>query len=193
MSQSHQMQVVFHKTLRRPAGRGAPPRAGLVDRPDENTFERLLAQARQLLNVPLAQLLLGGEDRCVFKPRAKSPEPWGWDGQTPRRHSFCHRIAAAGQLIDVTDAREHPMIKQQEAVLDAGVIALASAPLVTLEGFVIGAFAVMDCAPRRWSVLELRLLGDLASSVMIDIEARRSCEQQYRMRTGRIDVVLRCA
>ena len=188
------MQLAVHNTLRRPAGRGAPPRAGLVDRPDEGAYDSLLDQARRLLNVPIAQLFLEGEDRRIFKPPARSFDPWGWDGQTPRRHSFAHRIAAAGKSATVTDAREHTLIKRHEAVLDAGALALASVPLVTLEGFVIGAIAVMDSQPRRWSALEMQLLDGLAASVMTDLETRRTCEQQYRMRsTPRFDIASRCA
>jgi GAF domain-containing protein len=199
MSQAHQIQLVFNETLRRPAGRGAPPRAGLVDIPADDAFDRLLAQARQLLSATDARLLFEREHKIVFRPPLPAAgcnptDMWGFDGQTPRRHSFCHRIAAAGQLVAIGDARQHAMIVQQGAVLDSGVIALASAPLVTLEGFVIGALAVMDCRPRRWSALDMKLLRDLSSSVMIDIEARRSSEQQYRMRRPqRIDVALRCA
>jgi len=199
MSQAHQTQLVFNETLRRPAGRGAPPRAGLVDIPANDAFDSILVQARKLLCAAEARLLFEREHKTVFRSTipvsdCDSTEPWGWDGQTPRRHSFCHRIAAAGQVVAISDARQHAMIRQQQAVLDAGVVALASAPLVTLEGFVIGALAVMDDQPRLWSALEMTLLRDLASSVMVDIETRRSCEQQYRMRPAqRIDVELRCA
>ena len=59
----------------------------------------------------------------------------------------------------VEDAREHPLVRDNLAVRDLGVIAYAGIPLVLSDGHAVGAFCAIDGRPREWSERDLDILG----------------------------------
>ena len=58
------------------------------------------------------------------------------------------------------------------AARELGWIAYAGVPLVTDQGYVVGALSVMDTMPRLWSERDVGLLQDLAASAVAEIELR---------------------
>lgn len=80
----------------------------------------------------------------------------------------------------ISDAREDPLVRDNRAVSDLGIVAYAGIPLVTEDGHTLGSFSVGDHGPRRWADEELDLLADLAASVRTEIELRRLAERATR-------------
>ena len=116
------------------------------------------------------------EDRQFFKSCVGLPEPWSSLRQTPLTHSFCKHAVASGEPFIVTDARQHPLVRDNRAVSELGVIAYAGIPLITSEGHVLGSFCVLDSRPREWTEDEIEVLRTLAASVMTEIGTRRLAE-----------------
>ncbi|HEU4699115.1 MAG TPA: PAS domain S-box protein [Gemmatimonadales bacterium] len=171
--------------LRRPERLEALRRSGLLDAPPEAALERLTQLAVRLLDAPIALVSLLDADRQVFASCAGLPEPWAAERRTPLTHSFCqYTVTLAGPLV-VADARAHPVLRENRAIPDLGVVAYAGVPLATRGGEVLGTLCVLDRRPRQWSEQDLAVLSDLAGLAVSTIElraeiaARRETEARF--------------
>ena len=145
-------------------------RTGLLDTPPEERFDRLTRLAATVLNVPVALISLVDSDRQFFKSCHGLAQPWAAERGTPLSHSFCQHVVAARRPLIVTDAREHPVLRDNPAIRDLGVVAYAGAPLMTRSGQVLGTLCAIDHQPRHWTPEQVEILGTLAGSVLTEIE-----------------------
>ena len=145
---------------------------GLLDSPQEYFFDLITDLAARALHVPIVLLSLVDAERQFFKSHHGLPAPWAAERETPLSHSFCQYVAAVGEPFIVEDAREHPLMRDNLAVSELGVIGYAGMPLTTSDGFTLGSLCAIDTKPRRWSVLELETLRDFARQIMAEIELR---------------------
>jgi formate hydrogenlyase transcriptional activator len=159
-------------------------RASILDTPPEASFDRLTKLATRILHVPVALVSLVDENRQFFKSCVGLPEPWASLRQTPLTHSFCKHAVASGQPLIVSDARQDPLVKDNLAVSELGVIAYAGIPLTTTEGLTLGSFCVIDSKPHEWTEEELEILQSLAASVMTEIGTRRLAEELSGLSTN---------
>lgn len=60
------------------------------------------------------------------------------------------------------------------------MIAYAGIPLITSAGHALGSFCAIDSEPRVWTEEEIRILGDLAASVVTEIEIRALVAEHAR-------------
>jgi formate hydrogenlyase transcriptional activator len=148
----------------------------LLDSPPEEAFDRLTRLARSILRVPAAYVSLVDGERQFFKSAVGLPEPWASLRQTPLSHSFCKHTVASGEPLLVSDAREDPLVRDNPAIPELGIVAYAGIPLKTTEGLTLGSFCVVDARPRVWTDEELTVLRSLAASVMTEIGTRRLAE-----------------
>jgi GAF domain-containing protein len=155
--------------VRDPARLEALRATGLLDSPPEPGFDRHARLAAQMMNAPVALVSLVDEDRQFFKSCLGVAEPWATDRATPLSHSFCQHAVAAREPLVVTDAREHPVLRENPAIRDMGAIAYAGVPLIDPEGYALGTLCVIDSRPRQWSSGQVEMLGDLAASVVSEI------------------------
>lgn len=176
--------------LHNPARLEALRRAGLLDTPPEEAFDRLTRLASKILHAPISIVSLVDEDRQFFKSEIGLSEPWASRRQTPLSHSFCQHAVATGQPLIIGDAREHPLVQGNLGIPNLGIIAYAGIPLISRDGQPLGSFCVIDKQPRVWSDEEIEILKDLAASVMTEIELRtairdaeRAVEQLHESRT----------
>ena len=145
-------------------------RTGLLDSPPTEIFDRFTRLAVSILRVPMALMTLVDVDRQVFVSQIGLPEPWASARQTPSSHSFCRYVVITGEPLLITDARVHPLFKDNPAIADLGVVAYAGIPLRTFDGAVLGAFCVAHHRPHTWRRREAAILRELAAAVMTDIE-----------------------
>jgi signal transduction histidine kinase len=110
------------------------------------------------------------------------PEPWASVRETPLSHSFCQHAVALARPLVIEDARTHPLVRDNLAIRDIGVIAYAGIPLATADGDVLGSFCVIDGVPRQWTADELATLTDLAAAVMTEIELRTALRRAEEAR-----------
>ena len=160
--------------IRSPARLEALRRAEVLDTPPEEAFDRLTRLAAKALHVPVSLVSLVDADRQFFKSCAGVlPEPWRSARQTPLSHSFCQHAVASARPFVVIDAREHPLVRDNGAVAELGVIAYAGVPLVLADGQAVGSFCVIDGSPRQWTDEDLDILRTLAAAAVGELELRR--------------------
>jgi diguanylate cyclase (GGDEF)-like protein len=148
----------------------------LLDGEPDEAFERLNRLAVELLDVPVSLVSLVGEDRQFFAGQVGLPEPWASYRETPLSHSFCQHVVNQDEPLIVEDARSDPLVSDNLAVGDLGVVAYAGIPLRTRDGNVLGSFCAIDGRPRHWSERDLHILGDLAvlASDLIELHHARA-------------------
>jgi PAS domain S-box-containing protein len=156
-------------------------RSGMMDSPAEPSFDRLTHMASRFLDVPTAMVSFVDRDRQFFKSGIGLPEPWSTLRQTPLSHSVCKHVVASGKPLVIEDARSHPLIRDNRAVLDLGVAAYLGIPLVVEDRLVLGAFCAINPAPKGWTEENLAVLTDLASAAMTEIALRTEVEVRKRV------------
>ncbi len=145
-------------------------RADLLDTPPEEAFDQLTRLAARLLGAPMALVSLVDKDRQFFKSSTASlPGPWQTQRQTPLSHSFCQHTITSREALVVEDAREHPLVRDNLAIRDLGVIAYLGIPLIAPDGHALGTLCVIDSKPRHWTPDQVELLQDIAASVVTEI------------------------
>lgn len=161
-------------SIRDPARMMELENTGLLNSAPEMSFDSLTALASKLLGTPVALMSLVDKDRQFFKSQVGLPDPWAKERQTPLSHSFCQWVVAGKERLSVSDAREHPLLRDNLAVRDLGVIAYAGIPLSGGRDQAIGSFCAIDTKPRAWTEEDLQTLHDLAQIVEAHIILRQS-------------------
>jgi DNA-binding response OmpR family regulator len=137
-------------------------RTGLLDSEPSDAYDTLTLMASRLLGVPVALVSLVDANRQFFKSQVGLPEPWAAEGETPLTHSFCQWVVSEHEPLIVADAREHPVLKANQALDDLGVVAYAGVPITATSGDPLGSFCAIDGHPREWSIRDIELLQDLS-------------------------------
>lgn len=152
--------------------------SAVLDRIGDASFDRLVSLARQLTRAKIALISMVDEGRQTFVGQIGLPEPWATLRCTPLSHSFCQHVVTRGRPLVVGDAREEPLVCDNEAVQDLDVVAYLGVPLVTPDGYAIGSICAIDDVPRTWSLEEVGALEKLASLVLTEIAARHELESR---------------
>ena len=146
-------------------------RTALLDRPPDAALDRLARLAGRLLRAPVALVSLIDRDRQFFTSCVGLPEPWASSRETPLSHSFCQQAVISRKPLVVGDAREHPLLRDNLAIRDMGVVAYAGVPLLH-DGHAVGTLCVIDRVPRLWTAEEISTLSDLAASAVTELRLR---------------------
>lgn len=162
------------RAVRDPERLDALRATGLLDSEAEERFDRYARLAAEVLNAPAALVSLVDEDRQFFKACLGLPEPWASRRETPLTHSFCQHAVKDRAPLVVSDAREHPDLRDNLAISELNVIAYAGVPLRDGGGQALGTLCVLDTRPRHWTSHQIGLLQDLAASVVTEIEHGRA-------------------
>ncbi len=161
---------------------------GLLDTPSEESFDRLTRLSARLLSVPVSLVCLVAEDRQFFKAATGLEGPLASTRQTPLSHSFCQHVVNSGEPLVIQNALANPLVAENPAVRDFGVLSYLGFPLRTPDGFVVGSFCVIDRRPREWSVEEIATLRDLAEVAAGEI-ALRHAKRQKRVLRERLEKI----
>lgn len=147
----------------------------LLDTPPSEQFDRITRMAAQIFKLPIAAVSLTDKDRQWFKSRV------GVDHcSIPRHKAPCAEVAQLRDLVVIEDFATHP--HYADSLLAAhGTRFYAGAPLVTSDGYGLGALCVLGTEPRTATAEECAALTDLAAMVMAQIELRHAF--------GRIDPI----
>ncbi len=150
----------------------------LLDTSEEETFDRLTKLATVVLDVPIALVSLIDTNRQFFKSQQGLPEDVAVARETPLTHSFCKHVRATSQALIVDDARNHPLVRDNLAISDLGVIAYAGVPIFDPGGRPIGSFCAIDTKPKAWSEHAITVLYALASQATSEIALRVALDQR---------------
>ena len=145
----------------------------LLDTPPSEAFDRITRMAAQLFGLPVAAVSLTDADRQWFKSRV------GVEHTTiPRDRAPCAKVVESGELLVVPDMQGDACFHDSH-LANTGVRFYAGAPLMTRDGYCLGAMCVLGPEPRQITDAERAGLADLASMVMAQIELQHAI--------GRID------
>lgn len=131
--------------------------------PSEN-FDRITRLAASIFGLPIAAVSLTDTNRQWFKSKV------GVDHhEIPRDKAPCANVAESRVPFVIRD------FQQDECYIDstlgcAGIRFYAGAPLLTADGFGLGALCVLGTEPRDVTDAEMSTLCDLAAMVMDQIE-----------------------
>ncbi len=116
----------------------------ILDSLPEERFDRITRLAAQVFGVPMAVISFVDEERQWFKSCC------GLDAkQTDRSDAFCAHTILRKAVMVVPDATLDPRFRDNRLVTGApGIRFYAGAPLVTPEGFRLGALCLIDTKPR---------------------------------------------
>jgi len=171
--------------VRDPARLEALRRSGLLDSIPEEAFDRITRLASLLLRTRVALVSLVDSNRQFFKSSVGLAEPWAARRETPLSHCFCQHVVRSGVDLVVEDARSHPLVHDNAAITDLGVVAYAGTPIRTPDGHILGTLCVIEPVPRPWAEADLETLHSLAEMVMTEIalrSARRQLEAEVAAR-----------
>jgi EAL domain-containing protein (putative c-di-GMP-specific phosphodiesterase class I)/GGDEF domain-containing protein len=140
----------------------------LLDTPPSESFDRITRMASQIFNLPISAVSLTDRDRQWFKSRV------GVDHcSIPRDRAPCAQVAESSDVLVIPDfARD--AYYADSALGRSGIRFYAGAPLVTREGYSLGALCVLGTEPRVVGASEVAALKDLAAMVMAQIELQHA-------------------
>jgi diguanylate cyclase (GGDEF)-like protein len=156
-----------------PARLAALAESGMLDSPSDEGFDRFTRLVAEVLHVPVALFTIVTPERQVLK----STVGVGELRETPLSHSFCRHVVDTGAPLEVVDARAHPVVHDNPAIQDFGIIAYLGMPLVMRDGLQLGALCAIDHTPRQWTGRDHGVLEDLAAAMMAEIELRLANRQ----------------
>ena len=147
----------------------------LLDTPPNEAFDRITRMAAQLFGLPIAAVSLTDTDRQWFKSRVGVAHC-----AIPRERAPCAQVADSARMLVIPDLQDDPFYRTSHLGM-GGVRFYAGAPLVTRDGYCLGAMCVLGLAPRSFSDAERATLADLAAMVMDQVELQHAL--------GRVDPV----
>ncbi|SDE26853.1 putative bifunctional diguanylate cyclase/phosphodiesterase [Belnapia rosea] len=140
----------------------------LLDTPPSEAFDRITRMAAQLFRLPIAAVSLTDFDRQWFKSRV------GVEHRSiPRERAPCAEVAETTDPLLIPDLLAHPCY-QESLLARSGIRFYAGAPLVTRDGYALGAMCVLGTEPREATATEMSMLADLAAMVMSQIELQHA-------------------
>ena len=142
----------------------------ILDTPPEQAFDDIVALAAQVCGTPIAMVSLVDEGRQWVKSGIGTSF-----GGTTRELAFCsHVVLDPDRVMEVNDARadsrfaQNPFVKDQD-----GIRFYAGAPLVTPDGYALGALCVIDQTPRWLNDAQREALRILSRHAIAQLELRR--------------------
>lgn len=148
-------------------------RLQLLNTSPNEAFDRITRMAAKLFNLPISAVSLTDSDRQWFKSRVGVAH-----ASIPREKAPCGEVSDTSAVLVIPDMTDDPEY-QNSYLAQNGIRFYAGAPLVTGDGYNLGAMCVLGMEAREASAEEVALLKDLASMVMSQIELQHAI--------GRID------
>jgi len=144
-------------------------RLGILDDQTSEYFEGVTRLAMEIFATPGAYISLIDRDRQLIKASTGFCRP----GDS-REQSFCNHTIQLADVLVVEDTLADERFRNNPAVTGPDKVRFyAGAPLLTRDGYAIGALCVIDQAPRALSQEQRERLRALAALVMSHIELRR--------------------
>lgn len=153
---------------------------GILDRPAEDRFDRVVRLARQLFGVDTALVSLVDRDVVVHAAMA------GFEQRVvPRAESFCHTTVQRDEMLIVPDAALDTRFRDQPFVAGPdGLRFYAGQPLVAPGGQRVGTLCIADHEPRTFDPDHAALLRDLAGWVEKELATDTELAWAARVQAG---------
>jgi sigma-B regulation protein RsbU (phosphoserine phosphatase) len=144
----------------------------LVGSTAEERFDRVTRLARELFDVPVAEINLLSE----VEQFTKSPQPAGVSLVSDRAQSFCDITIRSPEILVVPDASKDERFAHKTTVTGPRHIRFyAGRPLVT-GGQAVGTLCLVDTEPRELEPAQEKLLDEMGS--WVERELRDSADEE---------------
>ena len=131
-------------------------------------LDRLAGLAARLLGSASSQVSLLSDVQVIAGGAGLAPGLVG--GESPLEDSLCTQTAVSGHPLVIADATHDDRVSALHPVRSGEVGAYLGVPLTADDGHVVGALCVFGPAARSWSQADIALLGEIASSVVAELE-----------------------
>lgn len=137
----------------------------------EERYDSITKVVADLLRMPIVLVSLVHSDHQWFKSRCGLEA-----SQTSRATSFCAFTftptdSSASSMFLIEDARSDPRVQDNPLVTGPPrIVFYAGSPLVTSDGFRLGAFCCIDRVQRKLTPAEAQLVVNFSSIVSMEIE-----------------------
>lgn len=143
----------------------------LDDYNKSGTFTHIVGMAAHIFRMPIAVVNFVGSTKVLTKAGIGVEVP----GEVDRMISLCSLAILQNEATIFSNAKEEACLVGNPIVHGAlGLGFYAGAPLITPDGFRIGAVAVADKKPRVFSESDKHMLEHLATIVMEELEALKA-------------------
>jgi MerR family transcriptional regulator, light-induced transcriptional regulator len=150
----------------------ATQRVRAHDPDDKRVFDRLTKLVSALLDVPMSLLLVSDADQLLLASQVGKAESMTEIEELPILHECCRHTLGSLSAFVIEDVRTDTFDPGLPPAPELDVVAYLGVPLLTLAGDPIGILCAIDFVPRKWSDVEIRIVEDLAATVMAYVEAR---------------------
>ncbi|TXN52035.1 diguanylate cyclase, partial [Methylobacterium sp. WL18] len=142
----------------------------------EERFDAIAQLAARLFRAPIAYVSLIDQHHQWIKAQVGLDQVGLDPAPTARGASFCTHTIRSDDLLVIPDTRRDPRFSDNPLALGPPFVRFyAGAPLITADGFRLGALCVADTVPRRrFPARDRRALADLAALVVQQMTLRRS-------------------
>jgi GAF domain-containing protein len=143
----------------------------------QETLDRITYLAGETLDVPAVCAVVVDPERRLVTSSYGLPVPTA----LLVSHAFRKQVLASRRPLVVADGRRDPLVALNPAVRDGTVRACVGLPLGSRDGRMVGTLLAMDRRPRRWTALQLDLLGKLSSLVVnvLELGAAIRCAARF--------------
>ena len=142
------------------------------DADDKRVFDRLTRLVSALLQAPVSLLMISDGDELLFASFVGPDDPWSTLTEFPLKDAYCQFAVGARAPFVVEDARNNPLVCDLPPTTALDVVAYLGVPLLASSGAPIGILCAIDFEPRPWTDADVRVVEDLAATVMAYLEAR---------------------
>lgn len=144
----------------------------LMNTPPEERFDRITRLAREIFDVPVAEINLLDADWQF----TKSPQPEVSPVLSERSQSFCEITIQSPDMVVVGDATKDPRFSHKSVVTGERHIRFyAGRPLAVESGERVGTLCLVDTEPREFDSRQQHLLEEMA--VWVERELQDNVER----------------
>jgi diguanylate cyclase (GGDEF)-like protein/PAS domain S-box-containing protein len=148
----------------------------LLDTARESAFDDIARLAAVICGTRMAAISFIDESRLWLKAELGLGVR-----ETPRASSFCTHTIQRPEPLVIADTHDDERFRAYPEVLEPpGIRSYAGAPLLTRDGFAVGALCVLDPEPRSLTPVQLESLSALGRQVEYLIELRIKNQQLSR-------------
>ncbi|MCF1434300.1 EAL domain-containing protein [Agrobacterium vitis] len=140
----------------------------ILDTLPSESFDRITRIVSEFFGLPVAAVSLTDVDRQWFKSKVGIEH-----NQIPRFKAPCAEVAETCRPLIVNDFHNDAFYVDSP-LGQAGVRFYAGVPLMTTDGYSLGALCVLDNEPHTVGDREMAVLSDMAAMVMAQIEMQHA-------------------
>ncbi|MFA5508885.1 MAG: sensor domain-containing diguanylate cyclase [Vulcanimicrobiota bacterium] len=150
----------------------------LLDQPEEERFQRITRLVRRHFQAAGSAITLIDKERAYFLAR----DGMSSARETPRSKTLCSQVVIGRRPVVVSDHSPDSLTPAYQGLVEQlSLNFYAGMPLLTPDGYAVGALCVMDHIPRKFSRRELESLADFAAIVENEMLFKAAAENQREL------------